>query len=151
MPPEQARGRHAEIGVRSDVYALGAILYECLTGRPPFTAATPLATLKLVIEQDPVSPRVLNPALPRDLERTCLKCLAKEPAGRYSSARELAEELGRFLANEPIHARPSGVWEYTLKWTRRHPARAGLVALGIAAPMIIISVLLVMGTRLKSE
>src|SRR5262249_21454094 len=106
MAPEQAAGKTAETGPAADIYALGAILYECLTGRPPFRAATPLDTVLQVLSQQPLPPRFFRRKLPRDLEIVCLKCLEKEPAKRYSSAAALAEDLHRFLAGEPIQARP---------------------------------------------
>src|SRR5260370_33663060 len=105
MPPEQAAGHSRAIDARSDVYSLGALLYELLTGRPPFQAATAVETLKLVIESEPVPPRRFNVTLPLDLETICLKCLEKEPKRRYASARELGEELDRFLQDKPIQAR----------------------------------------------
>src|SRR5262249_19131019 len=113
----------------ADTYALGAILYECLTGRPPFQAATPLETVFLVVTEEPVSPRRLQPSLPRDLETICLKCLRKEPGKRYASALALAEDLHRFQAAGPIRARPAGKLERAGKWARRHPAVAVLAAL----------------------
>jgi WD40 repeat protein len=124
MPPEQAAGRLSEVDERSDVYSLGAILYELMTGAPPFRAASPVETLKLVVDQEPVAPRTLNPKLPRDLETICLKCLAKPPARRYATAQELAEDLARYLDDEPIRARPVGSAEKLGLWCRRKPALA---------------------------
>jgi WD40 repeat protein len=128
MPPEQAAGQVRQIGPASDVYALGAILYECLTGRPPFKAATALDTLMLLRTQDPVPPGQLQPHIPRDLETICLKCLEKEPRRRYATAKALAGDLGSYLRNEPITARPVGAPERLAKWARRRPAVAALSA-----------------------
>ena len=126
MAPEQARGDRAEVGVPADVWALGAILYELLTGRPPFQAPTPLETVQLVCDAEVVPPRGLQPGIPRDLETVCLKCLHKEPRHRYASARELAEDLSRWLNREPIRARPVGHGERLVRWCQRHPALAAL-------------------------
>ncbi len=136
MPPEQASGRHDQVGPHSDVYAIGAILYELLTGRPPFRGMTAMATMRQVMESDPVAPRKLNADVPQDLETICLKCLEKSPERRYHSARELSEDLGRFLNHEPIHARPASTLRKTISWTRRHPltlaSAAALVMVGLA-------------------
>jgi eukaryotic-like serine/threonine-protein kinase len=128
MTPEQARGRNDQVGPRTDVYALGAVLYECLTGRPPFRAATSAETMMQVLTDDPVPVRRLQPRVPRDLETVCLRCLHKQPARRYATAAALAEDLGRYLAGEPVQARPVGAGERLLKWVRRRPALAALAA-----------------------
>jgi len=151
MSPEQARGRAEQIGVRSDVYALGAMLYELLTDHAPFRAATPLETMKLVIDQEPPSPRVLNPALPRDLETIALKCLAKQPSARYGTAQELADELARFLADEPILARPLTAAERAWRWSRRQPAWAALLTAGVVMPLVFVALLLAKNAQVRHE
>lgn len=133
MPPEQAAGNSSEIGPRSDVYSLGAILYCLLTGRPPFQAAGMMDTLLQVLEKDPVPPRQLNPAVNADLETICLKCLQKQPGKRYSTTAALIDDLDRYLDHRPIAARPVGQWERLWRWTKRHPARAGFAIASILA------------------
>ncbi|MEM1224568.1 MAG: protein kinase [Planctomycetota bacterium] len=128
MPPEQAIGRNESVSRASDVYSVGAVLFALLTGRPPFMASTPLDTLRQVIENDPVSPRILNPDVPLDLETICLKCLEKDPSRRYESAQFLADELGRFLDQKPILARRVGRVEKVMKLVRRHRMVSSLVA-----------------------
>jgi tetratricopeptide (TPR) repeat protein len=133
MAPEQAAAGASAAGPPADVWALGVILYECLTGRPPFRAATALETLHLVRTADPVLPRRLSPQVPRDLETVALKCLEKDPARRYPSAEALAADLHRFLDGRPILARPVGVMTRARKWCRRRPAWAALVGVSVLA------------------
>lgn len=128
MAPEQARGEIGWSSPAADIYALGAILYEALTGRPPFRAESAFETIRQVAQEEPVPPSRLQPKLPRDLETICLKCLEKTRARRYPSCAELAEDLRRFQANEPILARRTPPWRRLAKWARRRPALATLSA-----------------------
>jgi eukaryotic-like serine/threonine-protein kinase len=124
MAPEQADGKGAIVGTAADVYALGAILYECLTGRPPFKAGHLLATVRQVVTEEPAPPRQLNPQIPRKLQTICLKCLEKEPRRRYSSAQALADDLHAYQRGEDIAARPPGIIGRTDRWVRSRPALA---------------------------
>jgi WD40 repeat protein/tRNA A-37 threonylcarbamoyl transferase component Bud32 len=128
MAPEQAQGHTREAGPGADIYSLGVLLYEALTGHPPFHGATMLQTLEMVCTQEPTPPRKLQLQVPHDLEVICLKCLRKEPGRRYATAGELADDLGRFLRHEPIRARPVSRAQRVWKWSRRRPAVAGLLA-----------------------
>jgi tetratricopeptide (TPR) repeat protein len=128
MPPEQAAGRAERVDVRSDVYALGAILYCALVGRPPFQAANAVETIKQVMHRDPVAPRALNPAVDRDLETICLKCLEKDAARRYATAAAMAADLGSWLENRPIAARAVGRVGRAWRWCRRNRAVASMTA-----------------------
>lgn len=135
MAPEQAGGQR-EFSPASDVWALGAILYECLTGRPPFLGETNARTVLQVLNDDPVPPQRLQSSVPRDLETICLKCLEKEPKRRYASAQALADDLQRYLRGEPIRARPARPWEIAWKWARRKPTAASLLAVLLLAAII---------------
>jgi WD40 repeat protein/predicted Ser/Thr protein kinase len=128
IPPEQALGKRGKVSRQSDVYALGAMLYHLLTGRPPFQGETLTDTLQQVLNTEPLAPRLLNPSAPRDLETICLKCLEKEPARRYATAQALADELDRFLHGQPVLARSPGPTGKIARWCRRQPVRAGLSA-----------------------
>src|SRR5262249_41887025 len=135
MAPEQAAGSGQDIGPAADVYALGALLYELLTGRPPFRAATALETLEQVRSHEPVPPRRLRPRLPPARETICLACLSKEPGSRSASAAERADDLRRYLDHRPIRARPTGAAQRSWRWARRNPAVAVLA--GTAALLIL--------------
>ena len=138
MAPEQAYGHRDAVGPWTDVYALGAIFYELLTGRPPFNGATVWDTLEQMVSLDPVPPSRLQSKVPRDLETICLKCLHKEPGRRYAAAADLADDLRRFLAGEPIRARPAPVWERAWKWMRRRPALAARRGAGLLSALVLL-------------
>jgi serine/threonine-protein kinase len=138
MSPEQARGAVHELGPATDQYSLGAMLYEFLTGRPPFLAPKPYETIMQVLRDEPISPRQMQPNVPIDLETICLKALQKDPEKRYPSCSALAADLGRFLRNEPIQARPVGKWEQAWRWYRRNPVIGNLSA-GIAFALLAIA------------
>ncbi|HYG74437.1 MAG TPA: protein kinase [Planctomycetota bacterium] len=138
MPPEQAQGNLKNVGPSCDVYGLGAILYEMLTGRPPFTGENVMQVLRAVVYDDPVSPRRIDRTIPVDLETICLKCLEKSPHKRYRGADELAADLRRFLDNEPIVARPISFFERARKWSARRPGVAALLALSSISLLVLI-------------
>jgi WD40 repeat protein len=148
MAPEQARAEKS-LSTAVDTYSLGAILYEVLTGQPPFRAASHLDTVLQVLDQEPARPRTLNPTVDRDLETICLNCLEKDPRGRYPSAEALAADLERWLHGEPIEARPAGHWERLVKWARRRPAAAALVAVTGLAVLALTSGSLIYSVNLR--
>jgi eukaryotic-like serine/threonine-protein kinase len=135
MPPEQALGDHSQLGPTTDVYALGALLYELLTGRPPFRAESTMETLRQVIELDPPALRTLNPSVPRELEIITLKCLAKNPLGRYARVKDLGDDVGRYLRDEPIQARPPSVSGRLWRWSRRNRGWAAAILLSVTTLM----------------
>jgi len=151
MAPEQVLGVPETQGPAVDVYALGTVLYETLTGRPAFLADNPLDTMQLVVRQQPVPPRQWQPKTPRDLETICLKCLEKTPARRYVSTLALAEDLGRFLTGAPIRARPVGSVEHGWRWCRTHPSSAALIAVAVMAVVVVLFLVLAYNRRLAVE
>src|SRR5262249_31811646 len=138
MAPEQARG--ITVGPAADVWALGAILYECLTGRPPFQGESALDVLEQVRTREAVPPRQVRPKLPHDLETICLKCLQKEPTRRYASAAALADDLARFLTGRPVAARPVGAFERGWRWCRRNPLLAAVLLFAVVALLAVAGV-----------
>jgi WD40 repeat protein/serine/threonine protein kinase len=151
MAPEQAEGRSKQVGPEADVYALGAVLYECLAGRPPFRAASTVETILQVIRDEPVPPSRLQPAVPRQLDTVTLKCLAKDPRKRYPSALALAEDLRQFRSGMRVTARPPSLAERTVKWTRRHPTLAALLCVLLLAGLAGLAGLYQFVTRLRTE
>jgi hypothetical protein len=148
MAPEQAPGTGA-LSIAVDVWSLGAILFELLTGQPPFQGESSLEVLRQVIEAEPSPLRSLNPHVERDLEIICLKCLHKDPNQRYGSAESLADDLERWLAGEPIHARAASRVEQFVKWAKRRPAVAALIVVSLLAPVALLIVGLIYNTYLQ--
>jgi serine/threonine protein kinase/WD40 repeat protein len=149
MAPEQARGEISGLGPWTDLYSLGAILYELLTGRPPIQDESPTATLMKLLSEDPLPPSHWRPGLPRDLDTICLKCLEKEPQRRYGRATELAEDLRRYQAGEPIKARPIGHVERVWRWCRRQPLAASALALAALLGLSLLITILVYNAQLQ--
>jgi len=139
MPPEQALGKTGDIGPPADIYALGAVLYAMLLGRPPFQAASPLETLRQVVDQDPVAPSKLNREVPKDLETICMICLQKKPDARFQSVQQFLEELNRYYRGEPIKSRPIGRVEHAARWCKRNPLVASVSAALVLALVVGIS------------
>jgi WD40 repeat protein len=151
MAPEQAAGRVREFDARTDVYGLGAVLYEMLAGQPPFRGDSPVEILRRVLDDEPAPPRGLRGEIPRDLEAICLKCLAKRPAQRYQTAQQLVADLDRFLAGEPVLARPSTAIEKFWKWSRRRPMALAALAIGACAAVALLVVVSLYNARLGAE
>ena len=151
MAPEQAEGRTRESDARTDVYGLGALLYHMVSGRPPFAGDSHLAIITQVTQTEPVSVRLLNPSIPRDLETICAKAMAKEPPRRYQSAREMAEDVQRFLDGKPVLARPVGAVGKTWRWARRHRALAAALALTALSLTTAAVVALLSAQRMKAS
>ncbi|MBL9167304.1 MAG: protein kinase [Verrucomicrobiales bacterium] len=151
MSPEQAEGKSRQLTTASDTYSLGAVLYELMTGSPPFLGDTAFETLQQVVQKEPIRPRVVNPVIDADLETICLKCLEKEPQRRYTRALQLAEDLERWLRHEPIQARPSSTPEILVKWTRRHPWTAAFGLAVAIGSLVIVAISAVLGMRIASE
>ncbi|MFO1499275.1 MAG: protein kinase [Verrucomicrobiota bacterium] len=147
MAPEQASGRREDVTTAADIYSLGVVLYELLTGTLPFRAGSPLAVMRKVLDEEPTPPSAVVPEVDSDLEVICLKCLEKDPARRYSSAEALAEDLERWQRNEPIFARSAGSWERGIKWIRRNPARASLAGTVVLSVLAISAISSVLGYR----
>jgi WD40 repeat protein/tRNA A-37 threonylcarbamoyl transferase component Bud32 len=152
MAPEQAAGRGREVGPPADIYALGAILYELLTNRPPFQGDSRMETIQQVLHEDPVPPRRLRPRIPLDLETICAKCLQKKPSDRYASAADLADDLARFLAGDPVRARPLSAARRIARWVRRHPVAAVvLLSSLLLASLLILTGVILLRQRLEAE
>jgi WD40 repeat protein len=150
MAPEQAAGRTRELDSRTDVYALGVVLYELLTGAPPFRGETFIDTVRRILDDEPASLARQRPDVPVDLEAICLKCLAKRPAERYQTAQQLTDDLDRFLAGDPILARPPDLLESFWRWARRRPLTIGAAALGVVAALVLMVVISVYNSRLSA-